>query len=217
MGLISLSLLLAGCGSADLPVVLGGGVARPTPPPQPTARAIASGASRVLVPYRDSGRTYEMRRPQTWIVMDARTAPRFARALGDGVRFFEPITASDPDAGSAGKLWVEVLPVRPGSTPRQVLLAPFVASDYPAGLLKRMHLAPTRLGGVPAYRLVTLASKTQATILLARWRDHYYRLTIFSPTIPAEVARALRTWRFTTPPQPDRTTTPTPQTPVRSR
>jgi hypothetical protein len=166
------------------------------PPPQPAARAIAMSAARTLIPYTDPQRTFTLRRPQTWVALDARSAPHFARDLGDGVRFFEPITAADPDAGSSGKLWIDVLPARAGATPRQVLLAPFVAADYPAALLARMSLAPTTLGGKPAYRLVTLAARTQVLLLLARWRDHYYRVTIFGPTVPAEVAPVLTSWRF---------------------
>jgi hypothetical protein len=166
------------------------------PPPQPTARAIAFSAARTLVPYSDPRQTFTLRRPQTWVALDAHSAPQFARDLGDGVRFFEPITAADPDAGSSGKLWVDVLPARPGTTPRQVLLAPFVAADYPATLLNRMGLAQTTLGGLPAYRLVTLAARTQVMLLLARWRGRYYRITIFSPTVPAEVAPVLQSWRF---------------------
>lgn len=103
---------------------------------------------------------------------------------------------SDPDAGSSGKMWIDVLPAGAGQTPRQVLLQPFVDQDYPGSLLERMRVAPARLGGVAAYRLVTLAGKTQVTLLLARHGNRFYRVTIFSPTIPAEVAPALRTWRF---------------------
>jgi hypothetical protein len=43
---------------------------------------------------------------------------------------------------------------------------------------------------------VTLAARTQVTLLLARWRDRYYRVTIFSATVPAEVAPVLQSWRF---------------------
>ena len=91
-----------------------------------------------------------------------------------------------------------MLPVRPGSTPRAVLLQPFVADDYPPSLIRRMRLAPARVGGVAGYRLVTLASRTQVTLLLARWGRFYYRVTVFGATIPAEVELALRTWRFST-------------------
>ena len=59
-----------------------------------------------------------------------------------------------------------------------------------------MSPAPARLGGVPAYKLVTLAGRTQATLLLARWQGRYYRVMVFSATIPAEVAPVLRSWRF---------------------
>src|SRR5579885_1608439 len=186
--------LLGGCSGTSLPRA--GTYPAATPPARPTARAIALQAASVLIPYHDPWHTFELGRPQTWVALDARSSPALARALGDGVRFFEPITASDPDAGSSGKLWIEVLPARAGSTPRQMLLAPFRAADYPATLLRRMRLAPARLGGVPGYRLVTLAGRTQATLLLARWRNHYYRVTVFAPTIPAEVNLALRTWRF---------------------
>jgi hypothetical protein len=186
VGLLLLLALEAGCTRAPVAV----------PPPQPTARAIAFSAARILVPYNDPRQTFTLRRPQTWVALDARSAPQFARDLGDGVRFFEPITAADPDAGSSGKLWVDVLPARSGTTPRQVLLAPFVAADYPATLLNRMGLAQTTLGGLPAYRLVTLAARTQVMLLLARWRGYYYRITIFSPTVPAEVAPVLQSWRF---------------------
>lgn len=168
----------------------------PTPPPRPTARAVAFQAAHVLRPYRDPWHTYELGRPQTWVALDASNTPRLARALGDGVRFFEPVTASDPDAGSSGKLWIDVLPVRRGSTARQILLAPFVAEDYPPSLIGRMRLVPARLGGITGYRLVTLAGRTQVTLLLVRWRRFYYRITVFGATIPAEVALALRTWRF---------------------
>lgn len=166
------------------------------PPPRPTARAIALRAAQILVPYLDPLHTFEVQRPQTWVAMDGRSAPEFAHALGDGVRFFEPITAADPDAGSSGKLWIDVLPARASTTPRQILLQPFVAADYPDSLLARMSLALARLGGVPAYRLVTLAGRTQITLLLARRGAHYYRVTVFSATIPAEVAPVLRSWRF---------------------
>lgn len=192
---VSAGLLLCGC--ARLPAVAPPGApVTPVPLPRPTARAIAFGAAHVLIPYHDPWHTFALGRPQTWVALDARTTPSLARAFGDGVRFFEPITASDPDAGSSGKLWIEVLPMRPGDTPRQALLAPFVAADYPASLLKRMTLAPANLGGVPGYRLVTLASRTQVTLLLIPWRRHYYRLTIFGATIPAEVHLALRTWHW---------------------
>jgi len=67
-------------------------------PPAPTARAIAFQAAHLLVPYRDPLGTYQLQRPQTWGVLDARSTPGFAAALGDGVRFFEPIVATDPDA-----------------------------------------------------------------------------------------------------------------------
>jgi hypothetical protein len=188
-------LLMGGCRIA--PGMYGAGPA-PTPPPRPTARAVAFQAAHVLLPYSDPRHTYELRRPQTWVALDARNSPNLAHALGDGVRFFEPITASDPDAGSSGKLWIDVLPVRRGRTPRAVLLAPFVATDYPAALLRRMRVVPARLGGVRGYRLLTLAGRTQVTLLLARWRGYYYRVTVFGPTIPAEVNLALRTWRFLT-------------------
>lgn len=187
--------LLAAAGCAPVTAPLGADPA-PTPPPQPTARAVAFQAAHVLVPYRDPLRTFALQRPQTWVALDARTTPHLAYALGDGVRFFEPITASDPDAGSSGKLWIEVLPVRPESTPRDVLLQPFVAADYPPSLIARMRLAPARLGGAAGYRLVTLASRTQVTLLLVRHGHYYYRVTVFGATIPAEVNLALRTWRF---------------------
>jgi hypothetical protein len=128
--------------------------------------------------------------------MDARTAPQFAAALGDGVRFFEPINAADPDAGSSGKLWIDVFPARAGMSPRQMLLQPFISADYPPSLLARMAPAPTRLGVMPAYRLITPAGRTQVSLLLARRRGYYYRVTIFSATIPAEVAPVLQSWRF---------------------
>jgi hypothetical protein len=161
-----------------------------------TPRAVALRAAQVLVPYEDPLHTYELRRPQTWVALDARSAPRFARALGDGVRFFEPITAADPDAGNAGKLWIDVLAARPGESPRQVLLQPFVDADYPTSLLRRMTLAPIRLGGAPGYKLVTLSNRTQVTLLVVRHRDRYYRLTVFGAIIPLEIERALVTWRF---------------------
>lgn len=186
MGLLLVLGLASGCAAGQVAA----------PPPQPTARAIAFGAAHTLLPYSDPLHTFTIRRPQTWAVLDARTAPHFAVALGDGVRFFEPITASDPDAGSSGKLWVDVLPVLPGTTPRQVLLAPFISADYPRSLLARMSIAQTRLGNAPAYRLVTLAARTQVTLLLARWHDRYFRVTIFSATVPAEVAPVLQSWRF---------------------
>lgn len=186
VGLLLLSGLGAGCATAPAAM----------PPSRPTARAIAFQAARVLVPYQDPLHTYTVSRPQTWVVLDARSSSRFASALGDGVRFFEPITASDPDAGSSGKLWVDVVPARPGTTPRQVLLAPFVDADYPPALLARMALTRTRLGNAPAYRLLTLAARTQVTLLLARWRDLYYRVIIFSAATPAEVAPVLKSWRF---------------------
>jgi hypothetical protein len=166
------------------------------PPPVPVARATALGAARTLIPYTDPLHTFRVERPQTWVALDAHSAPQFAAALGDSVRFFEPINASDPDAGSSGKLWIDVLPAHGDTLPRQLLLQPFIAADYPAGLLARMAPAPTTLGGIPAYRLVTLAGKAQARLLLARWRDHYYRVTIFGATVPAEVAPVLRSWRF---------------------
>lgn len=166
------------------------------PPPVPVARATALSAASTLVSYTDPRRTFTVQRPQTWVAMDARSAPRFATALGDGVRFFEPINAADPDAGSSGKLWIDVFPARAGLAPRQVLLQPFIAADYPPTLLARMTPAPTRLGGIGAYRLITPAGRTQVILLLARWRGYYYRVTIFSATIPAEVAPVLRSWRF---------------------
>lgn len=162
----------------------------------PVARATALAAARTLSTYTDPLHTFSIERPQTWVAMDARSAPHFAAALGDGVRFFEPINGADPDAGSSGKLWIDVLPARGVTSPRQILLQPFVAADYPPGLLARMTPAPTRLGGIPAYRLVTLAGRAQATLLLARWRDRYYRVTIFSAIVPAEVAPVLQSWRF---------------------
>ncbi len=140
--------------------------------------------------------TYELRRPQTWVVLDRRNTPEFGGALGDGARFFEPVTAADPDAGQSGKLWIEVLPAQPGRSPRQMLLQPFKDADDPPTLLARMILAPIRLGGVAGYGLVTLASRTQITLLLVRWRGRDYRLTIFGSPIPAEVLLALRTWRW---------------------
>lgn len=187
-------LALAGCGDASLVARSGGFTTAPAL--RPTAVAAAVLAARVLLPYHDLWHTFEMGRPQTWIALDARSSPRYAAALGDGVRFFEPVTNADPDAASSGKMWVEVLPAQRGSTPQQVLLQPFIAADYPASLLRRMRLAPYRLGSVAGYRLVTLNSRTQVTLLLARWRGYYYRVTIFGPTIPIEVQRALRTWRF---------------------
>lgn len=187
MGLLLFLGLASGCAGRQAAAV---------PPPQPTARAIAFGAARTLVPYTDQLRTFSLRRPQTWMALDARSAPGFAAALGDGVRFFEPITASDPDAGSSGKLWIDVLPARAATTPRQVLLAPFLDAGYPPSLLARMQLAPARLGDAAAYRLVTLAAKTQVMLLLARRGTRYYRLTIFSATVPTEVAPVLRSWRF---------------------
>lgn len=172
--------------------------ATPRAQAQPTARAIALRASGVLLPYHDPLHTFDLRRPQTWNVLDARTTPRLANALGDGVRFFEPVSAVDPDAGSSGKMWVEVLPDRPGSTPRGVLLQPFVDADYPAALLARLTVVPYRLGGVPGYRLVSLPAGNgrQVTLLVARWRGHYYRVTVFGALIPPEVAPVLRGWRF---------------------
>jgi len=169
-----------------------------TPAPRPAARAIALRAASVLLPYHDSLHTFELGRPQTWGVLDARANPSFARALGDGVRFFEPISASDPDAGSAGKLWIDVLPDQPGSTPREILLQPFVDADYPTALVKRLTVAPVRLGGVAGYRLVSLPAGNghQVTLLAVRWRGYYYRVTVFGAAIPAEVALALRSWRF---------------------
>ena len=166
---------------------------------QPTARAIALRAAAVLLPYTDPLHTFTLRRPQTWVALDARSSPQAAQALGDGVHFFEPIVQSDPDAGSSGKLWIDVLPAPAGQTPRQVLLQPFVDQDYPESLLRRMEVASARLGGLAGYRLVTLAGKTQVTLLLARWRGRYYRITVFGATIPTEVAPALRTWRFLPP------------------
>lgn len=189
------SLVLRGCARSPA-VAPSGAPVTPVPPPRPTARTIAFQAAHVLIPYHDPWHTFELGRPQTWVTLDARTTPSLAPAFGDGMRFFEPITASDPDAGSSGKLWIEVLPIRPGDTPRQALLAPFAAADYPASLLKRMTRAPASLGGVQRYRLVTLASRTQVTLLLIPWRRHYYRLTIFGAASPAEVHLALRTWRW---------------------
>ena len=193
--LVLASLLLYGCARSPA-VAQPGAPATPAAPPRPTARAIAFQAAHVLSPYHDPWHTFVLGRPQTWVALDARTTPSLAHAFGDGVRFFEPVTASDPDAGSSGKLWIEVLPIRPGGTPRQALLAPFVAADYPTSLLKRMKLIPTSLGGVRGYRLVTLASRTQVTLFLIPWRHHYYRLTIFGAIIPAEVNLALRTWHW---------------------
>ena len=166
---------------------------------QPTARAIALRAAATLLPYTDPLHTFTLRRPQTWVALDARSSPQAAQALGDGVHFFEPIVQSDPDAGSSGKLWIDVLPASAEQTPRQVLLQPFVDQDYPESLLRRMEVAPARLSGAAGYRLVTLSGKTQVTLLLVRRGDRYYRVTIFGPTIPAEVAPALRTWRFLPP------------------
>lgn len=207
VGALLLSIALCGCVGAPV----GGSPAAPraiapaatvavsvnaTPAPRPAARAIALRAASVLLPYRDPLHTFELGRPQTWGVLDARANPSFARALGDGVRFFEPISASD--AGSAGKLWIDVLPDRPGSTPREILLQPFVDADYPAALVKRLTVAPVRLGGVAGYRLVSLPAGNghQVTLLVVRWRGHYYRVTVFGAAIPAEVALALRSWRF---------------------
>lgn len=169
-----------------------------TAQPQPTARAIALHAAGVLLPYHDALHTFDLLRPQTWGVLDARANPAFARALGDGVRLFEPVSAVDPDAGSSGKLWVDVLPERRGSTPREVLLQPFVDADYPAALVKRLTVVPTRLGGAPGYRLVSLPAGNghQVTLLVVRWRGHYYRVTVFGALIPPEVAPVLRSWRF---------------------
>jgi len=193
-------LALGRCGGAASPAgdPLPTPAIQPTPgaAAQPTARAVALQVAAVLVPYRDPLGTYELRRPQTWVALDRRSNPRFAGALGDDVRFFEPIVASDPDAGASGKLWIDVLPARPGTTPLRVLLQPFVDADYPPSLLRRMTLAPTRLGGLPGYRLVTLAGRTQATLLLVRDGPRYYRVTVFGASVPPEVAPALRTWRF---------------------
>ncbi|HZS92454.1 MAG TPA: hypothetical protein VFE42_33820 [Chloroflexota bacterium] len=189
--------LLGGCSGTSLPRA--GTYPAATPPARPTARAIALQAASVLIPYHDPWHTFELGRPQTWVALDARSNPELARALGDGVRFFEPITASDPDAGSSGKLWIDVLPVQKGRTPRQVLLAPFVGADYPPTLLRRMRLVSARLGGVAGYRLVTLASKTQVTLLLVRRHGYDYRVTVFGAIIPLEVRRALNTWRFVGP------------------
>ncbi len=203
--LLLLALALSGCagrtpGAAGLtgpPPTVAVSV-NATPRVQPTARAIALRAASVLLPYHDPLHTFDLRRPQTWGVLDARTNPGFARALGDGVRFFEPVSAADPDAGSSGKLWIDVLPDRPGSTPRNVLLQPFVDADYPAALLNRLTVVPVRLGGVPGYRLVSLPAGNgrQVTLLVAPWRGHYYRVTIFGALIPPEVAPVLRSWRF---------------------
>jgi len=184
--MVALVVLLAGC--AQRPAA--------SPKPLPTARALAFQAAHVLLPYSDPLHTYELRRPQTWVVLDRRNTPEFGGALGDGARFFEPVTAADPDAGQSGKLWIEVLPAQPGRSPRQMLLQPFKDADYPPTLLARMTLAPIRLGGVAGYGLVTLASRTQVTLLLVRWRGRNYRLTIFGSPIPAEVLLALRTWRW---------------------
>ena len=169
-----------------------------TAQPQPTARAVALRAAGMLLPYHDPLHTFELRRPQTWGILDARTNPGFARALGDGVRFFEPISTADPDAGSSGKMWIDVLPARPDSTPRALLLQPFVDADYPAALLRRLTVVPVRLGGVPGYRLVSLPAGNgrQVTLLVARWRGRDYRVTIFGALIPPEVAPVLRNWRF---------------------
>ncbi len=152
----------------------------------------------MLLPYHDPLHTFDLRRPQTWGVIDARAYPRFAGALGDGVRFFEPVSATDPDAGSSGKLWIDVLPDRPGSTPREILLQPFVEADYPAALVARLTVVPARLGGVAGYRLVSLPAGNghQVTLLVARWRGRYYRVTVFGALIPSEVAPVLRDWRF---------------------
>ena len=205
-GALLLSVALCGCANGSAPVATDGATAvatvgvpvNATPAPRPAARAIALRAASVLRPYHDPLHTFELGRPQTWGVLDARANPRFARALGDGVRFFEPISATDPDAGSAGKLWIDVLPDRPGSTPRTILLQPFVDADYPAALVKRLMVVPVRLGGVAGYRLVSLPAGNghQVTLLVARWRGHYYRVTVFGAAIPAEVALALRSWRF---------------------
>jgi hypothetical protein len=194
LGLMCALPLLGGCAGAIPPHA--GTYPAATPPAPPTARAIALQAASVLIPYHDPRHTFELGRPQTWVALDARSNPQLARALGDGVRFFEPITASDPDAGSSGKLWIDVLPVRKGRTPRQVLLAPFVEEDYPPPLLGRMRLLPARLGGVAGYRLVTLAGKTQATLLLVRRNGYDYRITVFGAIVPLEVQRALDSWRF---------------------
>ena len=166
--------------------------------PQPAAvrRAAALQASRVALPYTDPLHTFTVRRPQTWVAMDARTAPSFAHALGDSVRFFEPVNAVDPDAGSSGKLWIDVVAASGTSSPRGLLLQPFVDADYPDPLLRLMSIVPTKLGGVTAYRLLTPAGRTQATILLVRWRDRYYRITFFSAAVPAEVGPVLQSWRF---------------------
>ena len=203
IGALLLSVALYGCagtpaaGAPAAPATVSVSV-NATPAPRPSARAIALRAASVLLPYSDPLHTFELGRPQTWGVLDARANPRFARALGDGVRFFEPISASDPDAGSAGKLWIDVLPDPPGSTPREILLQPFVDADYPAALIKRLTVAPAQLGGVAGYRLVSLPAGNghQVTLLTVRWRGHYYRVTVFGAAIPAEVALALRSWRF---------------------
>ncbi len=201
---LALSLDLCGCGHPVPPA--SSSLIPPTvpAPPAPTARAIAFQAAHLLVPYRDPLGTYKLQRPQTWGALDARSTPRFAAALGDGVRFFEPIVATDPDAGSSGKLWIDVLPIRPGSSPRDVLIQPFIDEDYPPQVLRRLTLAPDHLGGVAGYRLVTLtrgaqvsqSGASQVSLLLVPWRGHYYRVTIFGATIPPEVALALDRWRF---------------------
>jgi len=136
-GMVALVVLLAGC--AQRPVA--------SPKPLPTARALAFQAPPMLLPYSDPLHTYELRRPQTWVVLVRRNTPEFGGALGDGARFFEPVTAADPDAGQSGKLWIEVLPAQPGRGPRQMLLQPFKDADYPPTLLARMILAPIRLDG----------------------------------------------------------------------
>ena len=185
---------LSGCGYG--PVQHAVSLIPPTvvAPPAPTARAIALRAARVLVPYTDPLHTYQLRRPQTWVVLDAQTDPTFAAALGDGVRFFEPIVATDPDAGNSGKLWIDVLPAH--GDPRGVLVQPFVADAYPPALIRRFRLGPTALGGVRGYQLITLAGKTQLTLFLVPRRGRYYRVTVFGAFVPPEVALALDTWRF---------------------
>jgi len=181
------------------PATLAAGiVVNATPAAQPRARATALSAASVLLPYHDPLHTFDLRRPQTWGVIDARAYPRFAGALGDGVRFFEPVSATDPDAGSSGKLWIDVLPDQRGSTPREILLQPFVDADYPAALIARLTVVPVRLGGVAGYRLVSLPAGNghQVTLLVARWHGRYYRVTVFGALIPPEVAPVLRSWRF---------------------
>jgi len=97
LALLFVALTLSGCARSPGPTVspLSSGTGA-TPPvnaavnataqPQPTARAIALRAASVLLPYHDALHTFDLRRPQTWGVLDARANPAFARALGDGVR-----------------------------------------------------------------------------------------------------------------------------------